>query len=124
PAPRAIARRRDRPAVQLDQMFNERKPQPQSAMTPRARRVGLSEVLEDERQELRLDALAGVADRDADTVGVALHAQLDAPALGRELDRVCEQVPHDLLQPRRVAERLFWQWAEIGDERDAFRLGR
>src|SRR5262245_11542341 len=56
--------------------------------------------------------------------GVALHPQLDPPAFGRELDRVCEKVPHDLLQTRRVAENLFWYLAEIGDERDALGLGR
>ena len=105
-------------------MFNERQPQPQPAVTPRAGRVGLPEAVEDERQELRLDALAGVADRDADMIGGALHPQLDAPAFGRELDRVREQVPHDLLQSRRVAEHLFRQVAEIGDKRDALRLGR
>src|SRR5262245_22300917 len=56
--------------------------------------------------------------------GVALHPQLDPPAFGRELDGVREKVPHDLLQTRRVAENLFWYLAEIGDERDALRLGR
>src|SRR5262245_56396674 len=57
-------------------------------------------------------------------IGGALHPQLDPPASGRELDRVREQVPHDLLQTRRVAENKFWRAAEISDKRDALRLGR
>ena len=33
-----------------------------------------------------------------------LEAHVDAAPLGRELDAVREQVPHDLLQPRRIAD--------------------
>src|SRR5262245_8870820 len=124
PAPRALARRRDCAAVQFNQMFYERQPKTYPAVPPTAGRVGLSETIEDERQELRLDALTSVADRDPDMLGVALHLQLDPPAFGRELDRVREQVPHDLLQTRRVAENQFGQAAEIGDKRNALRLGR
>jgi len=57
-------------------------------------------------------------------IGGALHPQLDPPAIGRELDRVREQVPHDLLQTRRVAEDQFRQAPEIGDKRDALALHR
>src|SRR5262245_57900064 len=105
-------------------MFHERQPQPYPAVPPPARRVSLSEAVEDEWQELRLDSLTSVADRDPDMIGGALHPQLDPPAFGRELDRVREQVPDHLLQTRRVAEHLFWQAAEIGDKGDALRLGR
>src|SRR5262245_65705639 len=105
-------------------MFNERQTESQPAIAPCARRVGLPEAVEDEWQEFRLDAFAIVADCDADMIGGALHPQLDPPAFGRELDRVCQEVPYDLLQASRVAERLFRRRAEIGDERDPLRLRR
>src|SRR5262245_181690 len=105
-------------------MFNERQTEYQPAIAPCGRRVGLPEAVEDEWQEFRLDALASVADCDADMIGGALHPQLDSPAFGRELDRVCEEVPYHLLQARRVAERLFRRRAEIGDELDTLRLSR
>src|SRR5262245_14433275 len=57
-------------------------------------------------------------------IGVTLHLQLDAPAFGREFDGVRKQLPHDLLQARRIASHLFGPRAEIGDERDAFRFRR
>src|SRR6266511_1400903 len=88
PAPQALARRRDRPAIQFDQILNERQPQSQSAVTPRSRCVRLQESVENEWQEFRIDALARIADRDADVIGGALHPQLNAPAFGRELDGV------------------------------------
>ena len=45
----------------------------------------------------------GVADGDLDVRVDALQADLHPAAARRELDGVREQVPHDLLQPLRVA---------------------
>src|SRR5262249_26352182 len=70
----------------------------------RVRAVGLAEPLEDVRQELRLDADAGIADRDLDPVSGAPQPRFDAPAFARELDGVREQVPDGLLQTASVAD--------------------
>lgn len=61
--------------------------------------VGLAEGLEDVREEVGRDAGAVVADRHLGT-GRAPPGEtsLDVPALGRELDRVREEVDEDLLQ--------------------------
>ena len=74
-------------------------------MRARARAVGLTEALEDVRQEARLDALArcrATAISTASPPAAATHRRRGR--LGRELDRVREQVPDHLLQPLRVAE--------------------
>src|SRR5215510_9200794 len=109
--------------MQLGQLFDQRQPQPQAAEAPRHRSVGLPEAVEDVRQKFRLDALAVVADDDADALGVALHSQFDLPAFGREFDGVREQVPDDLLQSVGVAQHHFGLRAEMGDQLDPFRLG-
>jgi RimJ/RimL family protein N-acetyltransferase/CheY-like chemotaxis protein len=65
--------------------------------------LGLPEALEDVREELRGDALAGVADEDLDVRVDPLEAHLHPPAARRELDRVRHEIPRDLLQAIRVA---------------------
>src|SRR5262249_51332277 len=84
--------------------LHQRQPQPQPAVTPRGRAVRLVEAVEDMWQELRLDAFARVTYEDAEELRVAPDPQFDAPAFGREFDRVREQVPDHLLQPRGVAQ--------------------
>ena len=53
-------------------------------------------------RKLGRDADAGVADAQLDVRIHALQQHLDLAALGRELDRVGQQVPHHLLQARGV----------------------
>ncbi len=68
-----------------------------------ARRVGLLEGLEDALEVRRRDAMSRVSDRKRDVVvraGLDGEANL-AAALG-ELDRVRQQVQHDLPDPRRI----------------------
>ena len=55
------------------------------------------------RQEFGHDADARVRDLDARLTVLAPHAHAHAPAARRELHRVREQIPHDLLQPERRA---------------------
>src|SRR5581483_1600146 len=50
--------------MQVDQMAHDRQPQPDAAVPPADGAILLAEALEDVRQELRLDALAGVRDTD------------------------------------------------------------
>jgi hypothetical protein len=74
----AVARRIYRPASQLHHSFDQRQPQIDASEAPRRRRIRRAKAVEDEGQEFRLDAIAGVVDRDADALIRASHTQLDA----------------------------------------------
>src|SRR5439155_18345318 len=52
---------------------------------------------------LSRDALARVAHRELEIRACGPEPQLDAPVLGREVDRVREEVPRHLLEALRVA---------------------
>ena len=93
----------DRAAVQLDDVADDRQAQAEAAGLARRAGVGLAEPLEHERQELRLNADAGVADDDLDVRVDALEPHLHAAALRRELDGVRQQVPDHLLQAIGIA---------------------
>ena len=60
--------------------------------------------VEDEGEEFRADALAGVADPELHEVLRAAQPDFDAAAARRELDGVREQVPGDLLHAVRIAQ--------------------
>ena len=98
------AARADRPAVQLDQVLHDRQPETQAAELTSRRRVRLPKPLEYVRQGTRGSMpmpVSAIADLD---VGVdPLQGDLDLAVSAGELDRVREQVPHDLLQAIRVA---------------------
>jgi len=89
---------RDGAAVELDEMADDGEAEAETAVRSRARAVGLAEAVEHEGKELGGDALARVAHLERE-VGVLLHQpHPDRPALGGELHRVADQVPHHLLQ--------------------------
>ena len=67
----ALAVGRDRAAVQLDQVLDEREAEAEAAVRARAGAVGLPEPLEDVRQHRGRDALAGVADPICDSTSSA-----------------------------------------------------
>jgi hypothetical protein len=78
--------------VLLDEVAHDRQPEPEPPVVARRRAVGLTEAIEDERQERRLDADPGVAHRHLDVPTDRrtdpARAQSHQPAVGRELDRV------------------------------------
>src|SRR5581483_1171986 len=114
PLPHARALGGDRPAVQLRQVSRNRQAEAEAALFARDRAVGLAEALEDVRQEVPADALPGVADRDLDVRVDPRERDLHAAPFGRELDRVREQVPDDLLQAVRVTLHQILTRAEYG----------
>ena len=59
-----IALRLDAPAVQFDDVANDGEAETEPAVRPGDRAVALRKTVEDERQQFRLNALAGVADLD------------------------------------------------------------
>ncbi|VTQ59024.1 Uncharacterised protein [Stenotrophomonas maltophilia] len=66
--------------------------------------IGLAEAAEQMVEELRCDAITGIAHRDHPVVAVGLQLHVDA-AFGRgELDCVRQQVPEHLLQAGGIAQ--------------------
>ena len=92
----------DRAAVHLHQRLADRQPQAQAAELPRDRAFRLLEGVEDPRQRLRLDADPAVVHLDDHVLLVRPAADAHAAAVRRELDRVLQEVPEDLLEPGRV----------------------
>ncbi len=90
--------------MELDQLADEGEAQAEPGLGMEGCPFLLAEALEDMGQEGRADALAGIGDGQVD---VRLHAprpDRDPAAAGRELDRVEEEVPEDLLHAVEVAE--------------------
>src|SRR5438093_11817650 len=102
----ALALDLDRAVVHLDEIADDREPETQAAMRPRGCAVALPEGLEDVRQEVGGDPLALVLDGEDGLLLGARQPQDDTAAPGGELDRVREEVPHDLLETGRIAPDL------------------
>lgn len=102
--PRAGAVRAERAAVALRQRTGDGQAQPQAAVQARVVVFfALVEGVEDAPQRLRGNADAGVGHVHGDPAGRgAAQEDFDAPAVGRELERVLEQVPENLLHARGV----------------------
>src|SRR5437868_3306294 len=96
--------------MQFYQVPHDRQSQPQTAMLSRTTAFGLPETIKDVRQKLCSDSQAGIADLDDDAGLHAFHRHLDASTTWRELDRVRQQIPGNLLQ-------------SIGITRDLARIG-
>src|SRR4030095_1385426 len=92
----------ERAAVSCHDAPGNRQTQTQAAQALLAFVVALLEWCEDFFKQRRVDAAAGVRDRDAYSLTHVARTDGD-PASGRcELDGVLDQVPEDLLQPRRI----------------------
>ena len=82
----------------------ERSPGPgQGRWCTGARGVGLAEAIEHVREKCRVDAHAGIGDRQFDLTVVDARLHLDSPSGRRELHGVREEVPHRLLESYRIA---------------------
>ena len=81
-------------------------------------RVRLGEALENARQEFAFDTHPGVSDADLHPTVKDGNRDLNSAVVGRELDRVVEQVRHALLQALRIALDGHRSIAGIGDQRD------
>jgi hypothetical protein len=82
---------------------HDRKPQTEAAGLPGCPDLGLPKPLENIRQEVRADTHTGIADDDLDVRIHSFQPHLDATALRRELHRIGQQVPDDLLQAIGIA---------------------
>ena len=111
------------PAVQLDDVANDGKPESEAALAPGRTAVALLEAFEDVGQQGRADALPSVAHCDLDVGANPFQQDLHAPALRREFDGVREQVPHDLLEAVGVARDDPGLGVEHRPQLDDFGLG-
>ena len=105
-------------------MLHERQSEPEPAVGPRAGAVALPEALEDVRHELGVDADAGVGDHDLGPSRHAAQADADLARRRRELDRIGDQVPDDLLETVGIAEDRAGPRIEDGLDLDALGVGR
>ena len=86
--------------MQLDDVARDGQAQPEAR--PLRRTVSLSQTLEHIREKRGLDPFSLISDRDAQ-LPVFLHQlQIDLFARRRELDRVRQDVPDHLLEPRGI----------------------
>src|SRR3954466_8720530 len=85
---RPFAEYRHLPAVQLDDLADQRQPEPESAMAPAGGRIGLPEPVEHERQEFAADPLAGVEHAQLHRIAVAAYGDRDRAARFGELHSV------------------------------------
>ena len=102
--PLVLVRRPNLAAVQLDQIADERQPEPQPPRRSRRRRILLRESIEDPRQELGIDARAAVGHGQTRDVARRSTVSPTVAAPRRELDGVGEQVPDDLPKTGRITE--------------------
>src|SRR5690606_27353940 len=103
PMSNAFAPRVRGPSVQLDDMAHDRKTKPQAHVPARARAVSLPETIEDVRQELLRDALAGIPDPDPGGIAVPVDDHVDAATTHGELYRVRDEIEDHLLEAPTVA---------------------
>src|SRR5690349_815587 len=78
----------NRTAMQFDQVLADSQPKPQSGMPPGDSVVSLAKALKDVGQEIRINTLASVTNRNLNAGFNAGHSHLYSPTLRRELDGV------------------------------------
>src|SRR5262245_6535643 len=115
----------DRPAVHLDDAPDDREAQAAAAPAGLARARATEEPIEDPRQLVRVDPDAGVRDPDRRAaVARPADADPDRPAPWRELQRVADEVRHDLPDPDRVVANSDRLGRDVGGQLDATATSR
>src|SRR5262245_15505734 len=90
--------------MHLDHVTDDRQSEAQSAVLTCRRAVRLPKSIEDIRQELRINAHAGIRDRNFDVATGSTQPCVHASSLACELHRVGKQVPDHLLYAIGIAE--------------------
>ncbi len=114
----------NRPAVQLDDLPGNGEAEPKTPVCAAGGETDLFEAMEDAGQEVGRNAGPRVADGEPRLGLERLETDVNATALGGELDRVAEEVGDDLTQPGRVASHQELAPADGHQlEPEALRLG-
>ena len=79
-------------------------------MHTRPGRVGLPESFEDIGKKIGFDSNAGIGDANLSVRIRFYQVNGDTAPGGGELDRICEQIPDDLLQAVGIAKNKSVQW--------------
>jgi len=99
----AFASRDEGAAVRLGKRFRNRQTEPEPAIAALKCAFALLERIENAIHDFRLDPDAGVVHGDGEQLWFRIgRGNGDLAVIGRELDRVLEQVPNDLLELGRV----------------------
>src|SRR5262252_4523701 len=109
--------------MQLDQVADQRETDSQPAMRRRVAAFGLPNALENVGQDVGRDALARIADDDLDVRSDALEPNLDPSPAGRELHRVLQEIPDDLLQAPGVTADPQARFLQYQPQQDVLGLG-
>ena len=106
--------------MKLNDVPNNCQPKSQAALSVRRRLVGLAKAIKSIGEELRIHTYAGIRHLYLDMALGSSELEGDSPPLGRKLHGVREQVPHDLLEPVRVATDIPVHRIQINIQPDAF----
>src|SRR5437870_3084197 len=93
----------DRAAMRFHEMPHDSETETKSAVHPRARSVGLTELVKHVRQKSGLNSNAGIGHSNFGIAGPFCKLHCYVTTLRREFDRVGKQVPNDLLKPVRIS---------------------
>ena len=104
-------------------MTNDGEPEAEPSVLAARGAVRLAEALEDPGHRRRLDPAASVPHRHTDDVPRGLDGDVYPPSRRRELERVRQEVAHDLLEPLRVRhDARVGLRVRIEDERHLFEV--
>src|SRR6185295_8005974 len=103
PTPCTVARGVNVAMMLLDQMARDRQSKPETAVAPGRSTIGLSEALEDVGDELLGDSDTRILHVDRNRITLTRAADIDLPAVRRELDRIGEYVAEHLMQTFGIA---------------------
>ena len=100
---------RDGAAMQLGQLLDDGKAEPQAAMATGGGAVGLAEAAEQVLQKFRCDAVTVVLDLYNQVAAFMQQADFDPPFHRSELDCIGQQIAQDLLQAGGITQHRLRQ---------------
>ena len=111
----------DRSTVKLHELLYQRETDTQPAMSTSITAISLTKHLKNVRQKTRINSLPCVRHDQHRAIVFITQTDLDAAARRRELHRIVQQVPGDLLQPQTIAFNQQKLIADIHTNIDPFR---
>jgi len=88
--------------VKLSQIFHNGQPEAKATLLACGGGVGLTKAIEHVGQKIRGDAAPSIVNADLEVLIDSFQNDVHTAILGRELERVREQIPKYLLQTGRV----------------------